>query len=1204
LKIKKLEIVGFKSFVDRTVVNFDHDVTGIVGPNGCGKSNVVDALKWAMGEQSAQRLRGKSMDDVIFNGSEARGPHGFAEVTITFDNTDGLTPPEYADYPEISVTRRLDRAGNSDYSINKTSVRLMDVTNLFLGTGVGRRAYSIIEQGRIGFIVSSKPADRRQMIEEAAGVTKFKVRKHAAERKMEQTRQNLLRIGDIVHELERSLASLQRQAQKAERYKNYRSEVRELELWTASHRYLDIFQETRVVRGVLDQAQARAEGVRYAVQVREAELSGARADADRAGVAVEHAQGKAYALDNRVQMLEGQLAQRRERLEGLKQAEHVAERELTELETQRVTLSEEREHIARALLELEQAEDEAKSLFETEQEELAHRRQAATEADAVLASARARVSEAVARIARAEAVLTGFERRKAQERQRLEQLTKEREGAEVRRIEVGQELSSLEARLTGLRSGSQATQARKDEIEAELRDLREHFHSSDQELTGLREETAERRSRLRSLEELASRFEGVGAGVRALLTQYAPNDAARRERGLLGLAFDLIECPERYTQALAGALGDDLSRVVVEDGDAALAALSFLREEERGRAAFMPRHMRGVAGARVQLPEGEGVIGRLADLVHAQPGHEELVRRLLSGVVVVDSLERGLSLSRDGQDELRIVTLEGEVVEPSGVLRGGAHDDVAAHMLQVRREIRTLHEVVGGLEERLTAAVTRHGDLRRGIAERQAAIDAARNEAHDAEIAIVKADKDLRRHGEERERVEARIEKLTSDMEALDLLLEEAGDEETQARQEIESARAAQAESIGAQEAADAICQSRREAVDAQVSRVSDVRVRAARARERAESDRGAVSRLGRSIQELASRRDRLRGDVLAGARQQGETLGRMLRESEDLAGAVTLAMASHAELEQLRSFHDACRAALFEQEARLRELRVALDEESRRAAEQELRERELVLAMGHLLEQMRDRHDVDLRHVIGDYHDRALPDAGVKTRAEELLRLISRMGEINLMAIEEYEEKSTRFEYLSGQQKDLEEALTKLDRAIRQMNRESKKLFQEAFVAVNERFKLIFPQLFRGGHAELKLTDPDDLLESGIDIIAQPPGKRVGALELMSGGEKALTAVAMIFAIFQYKPSPFCLLDEVDAPLDEANIDRFANAIRQMTDRSQFIVITHSKRTMENADVLYGVTMEHPGVSKLVSVELRGNRRPQKDAPQDARVA
>ena len=455
----------------------------------------------------------------------------------------------------------------------------------------------------------------------------------------------------------------------------------------------------------------------------------------------------------------------------------------------------------------------------------------------------------------------------------------------------------------------------------------------------------------------------------------------------------------------------------------------------------------------------------------------------------------------------------------------------------------------------------------------------------------------MRRLENEQKGVERRITEVAREAEELAKALEEAGDEEAEASREIETAKASEHEAQTALEAAEGVLATRRAAVEEQSARVTEVRVRAAQARERAESDRGALERLVRSIEELDLREERLDGDVAEGARQQGVLVAQVLQSREVLSESVQEAMGAHETLGASRARFDQARVALGEQEARLKGIRSQIETEAARLSELTLRERELTMALEHLLEQMDDRHRVDLRHVLCDYHYREVPDASVKARVDELLRLIERMGEINLMAIEEYEEKSTRYEYLTGQRDDLEEALASLERAIRQMNRESRKMFKEAFTAVNERFKLVFPQLFRGGKAELRLTNPEDLLESGIDIIAQPPGKKLGALELMSGGEKALTAVAMIFSIFQYKPSPFCLLDEVDAPLDEANIARFAQAIGQMTDRSQFIVITHSKRTMEYTDVLYGVTMEQPGISKLVAVELRGEGRPAPDA-------
>ncbi len=1196
MKITKVEICGFKSFVDKTLVLLDHDVTAIVGPNGCGKSNIVDAIRWAMGEQSAKNLRGKAMDDVIFNGSETRGPHSFAEVTLTFDNADGLAPPEYKDYAEIAVTRRLDRAGESEYLINKTPVRLMDVTNLFLGTGVGTKAYSIIEQGRIGFIVSAKPEDRRHLIEEAAGITKFKAKKKAAERKMEQTRQNLLRIGDIVSELDRNLASLKRQAQKAERYRAYRNEIRELELLVASHRFLELTVTQRVVRDELLVAEGSLDGRRAALRVREAELEGERLFALDAEAKTERAQRAAHELDASARLLEAKLESSKERLEGLREAERLAERELSALAERKRVLEDEREVLFATLAELEAIERNEADELERENAILEERRLAASEAEAVTSQARTRLNEASQRIARAEAVQKGFERRREEARARLERLRSEREELSSRVVDLHQETDELRVCLEGLRGGKQTTAERKEQLESELKELRVQITESEKSVDRLRTEAAEKRSRLRSLEELSRRFEGVGEGVRSVMTRYGKTEEERRERGVLGLVADRIECPEALTNALAAALGGRLQDIVVADTFAAMGVLAFLEAGDRGRATVLPRHPRRVVAPSPALPSEPGIRGWLVELVHAEPSDEWLVRHLLDGVLVVDDLAVAQRL-HDRGITATLVTTRGEVIGAGGALTGGKGEEASAHMIAVKREVRDLHGVVQRLDAELGAAVAHHGELRSGIASRQAALDAARTEAHDAEIAIVKADKDLRRVEEELLRTRERAEKVTLETDDLAQALADAEGEEGEAKGEIESASAAKLDAEAALETSEQISEERRALVHAQLERVSDVRVRAARAKQRAEGDRQALDRLERSIAELGERNQRLRGDLERGAAQAGETIAHIVLAREELGATVEQAMHAHARLSEARSSYETLRAQLSEREADLKSIRQQIDHDAESVNALSLERRELELALSNLLEQVRDRHRVELPKVIGDYHLRELPDESTRLRIDELSRLVERMGEINLTAIEEYEEQSKRYAYLHGQQRDLEEAQALLDKAIKQMNRESKRLFKETFDAVNDRFKIVFPRLFGGGRAELKLTQPEDLLETGVDIVAQPPGKRLGSIELMSGGEKALTAVSLIFSIFQHRPSPFCVLDEVDAPLDEANIGRFAEAIRAMTKHSQFIVITHSKRTMQLADVLYGVTMETPGVSKLVSVELRKAERTARSA-------
>ncbi|RZO55410.1 MAG: chromosome segregation protein SMC [Sandaracinaceae bacterium] len=1203
MKIKKVEVCGFKSFVDRTVVHIDHDVSAIVGPNGCGKSNIVDAIRWAMGEQSARHLRGKAMEDVIFNGSETRGPHSFAEVTLVFDNTAGLGPPEYRDYAEIAVTRRLDRSGHSEYLINKTVVRLKDVTQLFLGTGVGTKAYSIIEQGRIGWIVSAKPTDRRHLIEEAAGITKFKAKKKAAERKMDQTRQNLLRVSDIIGEIEKNLSTLKRQAQKAERYKRYRTEIRDLELLVASHRWMELTVTRRVLENEMDRVDAQVEGSRFALRLREAELG-----ADRLGVQqhediVERAQRHAYEQDNSVRVLEGKIEQHLSRLEGLRESERMAERELGALVGQRTSLAAEHEMLAAALVDLEEAEQRESEVLQKENAELDRRRGAAEEASKAVEQARARVAEAQQRIARAEAVLQSYERRQGEGRIRLERMRAEREEHEAKAVELKQEGEALAARLHGLRTGKEQTAERREELQQELDALREQIRVSDQLLETLRGQLAEKRSRLRSLEEIQQRFEGVGKGVRALMREYAPDFQSRADKGVLGLVADRIECPAELTEALAAALGERLQHVVVKDRASAEQALAFLEAGERGRATLVTQNPRRVVRSAAALPDDASVIGWLGDLVGCDAADRPLVRHLLGDVLVVRDAE-GARRLHDRGVAAAIVSAGGQVVAMDGSLTGGRGEGVGSHMIAVKREIRELHGVVSELDGRLHTAVAEHGVLRNGIAERRAQLDSARTQAHDAEIAIVKADKDLRRAEESLASANERAERLGREADELHAQLEAASDEERAAKEEIDAARGSEREAHQSLSAGLEIYEGKRAAVDEQSQVVTGVKVRAAEAKQRAESDRGALERLERSIEELSERETRLRGDMESSARQQGETAALAFLAREELNVSIDTAMKAHEHLGEARARYDEAKHELGERESALVEIRRRIEVGAKQLTQLTLQERELAMGLEHLLESIEERHRVDLPKVIGDYHFRELPDAQVKERIGELIRLVERMGEINLTAIEEYDEKSKRYEYLTSQRLDLETALGQLDKAIRQMNRESKRMFRETFDEVNSRFQLVFPKLFGGGKASLKLTDPTDMLETGVEILAQPPGKRLGSIELMSGGEKALTAVSLIFSIFQYKPSPFCLLDEVDAPLDEANIGRFAEAIRSMTKHSQFIVITHSKTTMQMADVLYGVTMETPGISKLVAVEIRGNQAKTVDGGQTVAVA
>ncbi|HLK37179.1 MAG TPA: chromosome segregation protein SMC [Polyangiaceae bacterium] len=1181
MKIKKLELSGFKSFVDRTVLHFDHDVLAIVGPNGCGKSNIVDAIRWCMGEQSARHLRGRSMEDVLFGGSETRTPHDMAEVTLTFENDGaGDLPLEYRDYAEIAVTRRLFRNGDSEYLINKTPVRLRDVTDLFLGTGAGTKAYSIVEQGKVGLIVSAKPEDRRLLIEEAAGITKFKSRRKQAERKMELTQQNLLRVGDIVAEIERNLASLKRQAAKAERYVAYRNELEDLQLYDASHRYLELAGYIRRESGDVERLTEAHERCRGDLAARDSEAEAVRLDVHAAEEALESAQNVHFAAENGVRVQEAAIERAKDRIASLGRREQQAGGEKNEMADQSARLAAERDVVAAEVRGLAEQEAGQAEQVAREEAKLADFAGAHELADRRVTERRSTIATAAAEIASAEAKLAGFDRRQGEMVARRDKLNLERDALERARVEHASRVAELTHRINDLRSGHVTTAAERSRLEGRLAELKGVIIAQDKALEESKGDLSRKRSRLAALEEMHARLEGVGSGTKSIMQAHDPC--------VVGLVADRVEAPANLTQALAGLLGSRLQDVVVRDVGRGVSMLAELARDRKGRAAIVPLHAPFVAGSGSAVLAGDGSPTlRLVEALRFAPEDEALVRSLVGDALVAEDLAGAVRL-RDEGVRAPIVTFDGAVVHPDGRIEGGQGDALAAGMLDGKREARELAKEV----ERLEAVVTHRLGLlaasRAEIAQTGEALDRARHAAHAREIALVAAEKDQQKAQHDVDGALRRAQALDEEHGELDVALAEAAYERDEAARGLHEARARIEAAQGDLGDAEAALAEAAERLEGQRQVLTACKVGIAGTRERIAAARGAEGRLSRSADELWERGRRLDEELLENARALGETAAGLMAHKGELHDALDRARAAQAALVAARGTFEELRARLAEHEDALRGLRSRVDEVREELQGHELLLREKQLALEHLLAGVAERfRGLHLPRIVGDYHLRPAPDEVTRARIEELARLIERMGGVNLDAMREHAEAEERFAFYTTQKADLEKALSDLTRAIQQMNRESRRLFEDTFVAVNERFKEIFPRMFRGGRAELRMTDPADLLETGIDIVAQPPGKKLSSIELMSGGEKALTAVSLIFAIFQIKPSPFCILDEVDAPLDEANVARYNDMVRSMTDRSQFILITHVKRTMQTADVLYGVTMPEAGVSKIVSVKI-----------------
>jgi chromosome segregation protein len=1192
MKLKRLELFGFKSFYDKTSFDFSDGITAIVGPNGCGKSNIVDAVRWVLGEHAPSYLRSKALEDVIFAGSDAAGPLGMAEVSLTFSNEDGVAPPGYESFAEVQVTRRTFRDGDSEFFINRIPCRLKDIAELFLDTGAGARGYAIIEQGKIVTIVNARSEEKRMIIEEAAGVAKFRVRRKEAERKMENTRQNLARVRDILDEVRRQLGSLERQVRKAEKYKVHKDELRALELRIAKGKFQGFTEERSRIAADLSALESTIGSLRSAL----ASLEAGR-ESERLGLA--EAESALGILRAGHAGLKEEIARKQAEWEGKGREAWQVGALIAETKEEIASLEKEAAELSRRIEDAEEAALKGREGLASSREQLSALAAEAENAQAAYSETQAMSDQAksdlMVRVTLHSNALSGAES--------VQKLMEENARAVARLNDRIAEVEGLFrkaeeqfARACAEEEGAREELASAEKIWEETRSLVAEQGARLDTVTENRRKTESRLeatgSRLFALSRVQEQRDWASSGVRAVLHHYlgGGNGGGEGKQGIFGVIGELIETDAPYERAVEAVLGERIQSIVVRDHEEGLSALQYLKDSREGRGAFMPVTLR----ARGELPpygEEEGVIAPLTEVVRVPVECGDLVRGLLGSTLLVRDLPSALQLWNRNGVWSTYVTLEGDVVTADGILVGGAQEQGESRVLAVKREIRELEQEMALLstesariaedveETRRTRAALegRSAEMFSLREERKARYAEVQQRRAVLEVAMSQTRTNLGSLVQERQYLEAELTRMTAEQRSS----EEAARESGHARGEEEERVT---ELV-------ALKEEKRAVLEAVRTKLHAAEIEWTGLDEKFRSGEALLASMRESLTGKQATIEERRKRIAA----YEETAAGLEQAVEEGRGAIEAAAVDLASKQEKIDRHLEENAAMY---ARLATVEEALKEKHRLEALEVARVSDLRLAaqrvemdLEHLDSTIYQKYEIRPSETAGREESGEDDDgdlAAWETRAGEVRARMAAIGEVNLASLEEHRELAERHAFLSSQKEDLEKSLEDLAKAIQRINRTTKERFSTAFDNINRKFQEIFPKLFLGGRAYLTLVDEGNILESGVEIVAQPPGKKLQSLNLLSGGEKALTAISLIFSIFLVKPSPFCLLDEADAPLDDANIDRFNSIVREMSSNYQFLLITHNKRTMELADVLYGITMEKPGVSKVVSVNFQ----------------
>jgi chromosome segregation protein len=1163
MRIEKLELIGFKSFADKIAFNLHPGITCIVGPNGCGKSNIVDAFRWVLGEQSAKSLRGEKMEEVIFNGSSLKKPKGMAEVNMVISGLNGSGGGNGQGQGEnVMVSRRLYRSGESEYLINKSSCRLKDIRDIFLDTGLDFRSYSILEQGRIGEILNSKPYERRFIIEEVAGVMKYKVRRAEALSKLESARANLLRINDIISEVRKQINILDRLARKAERYKKLSSEMHAIELKIARNEYEKIAKALEEIIGEYSSLRENETALSAEISSMESRTEKRRLDLIGKEKGLEQIEAGYRELEKEVAEGERAIAVAQNDIDNLQeyrarllsQQEEVIQRS-TELSGKREELSVSSKRITGELESNAEALRQKTDNYRAIEEELADQQDQVEDERREIFRISEEISSLRNELGRGQSSFESFTRRE-------ETALREAEDSREALAGIESSISGMEASIHGIGNEVLLLKEKREVNLRELSEAREGMSDLQSRLSGSREDLASYISRLDSLKEIV--FESP---TRELI-------ASHPDVRLVGMISEVFDVDAEYEKALENILAEKADLFVLETSQDIEKAVSSIREQDFGKSAFI-----AVSPPLMPFPESvpEGIVGNALDYVRVKEGFSSVARNLLGNVYIVKDLGTAFELRNSGIN-FPFVTTEGEVIELSGaVIVGGGKG-----IFRRKREIRELEEMIEAKKVLIDRLQDERENLQRAILEKEEdikTVDASLNEL-EKEISISRVT--VRNAVEEKERINRKLSYLNLEIEEI-----------AREKESLKSIIAATEEKILAAESKkkkieeettklhEGILQKRSE-IEEFRAEVTELRLLSASNREKLEAIKNEMDSSLKIMEGLEKKKTEL------GAEQENVLVRISSRESEVrekdemLRGLVAETDKIRVEISRIREEIEKENEDLIAVEQGLKSLRQQSATLTSRLSELDVSKAEHKMRLENLSLNVRNNYGIEIQSV-----ELLEVTQEEEDRLSELRNKIREMGQVNLGTIEEYEELKTRYEFLSGQQEDLTKSIAELEEAISKINSTTRKKLRDAFETLNNKFGEVFATLFGGGRAELALTDEHNILESGIEINVQPPGKKLQNIHLLSGGEKALTALSIQFASFLIKPTPLCILDEADAPLDESNTERFSRMLSELSSNTQFVVVTHNRTTMSVAQNLYGITMEEAGVSKVISMQL-----------------